>query len=91
MTRSEHAAQRALVEQREQLEQPHDVYPPYGSRTEHRAVSMPPDHPARSHCWRCGQRVKPGESYYTLTVPFGPVFGVEHETCPSTSTEELSS
>jgi hypothetical protein len=41
----------------------------------------PDGHPARTHCWRCCERITPGERYYTLTIPFGPVFGVEHETC----------
>jgi hypothetical protein len=41
----------------------------------------PDDHPARTHCWRCCKRITPGERYYTLTIPFGPVFGVEHEAC----------
>ena len=30
-----------------------------------------------------GARIAESERHYTLTVPFGPVIGVEHEECPS--------
>lgn len=42
----------------------------------------------RTHCRQCGVRIAGGERHYTLTVPFGPVIGVEHEKCPSSAHPE---
>jgi hypothetical protein len=35
----------------------------------------------RTHCRLCGQHIAAGVRYFTLTVPFGPVIGVECEEC----------
>jgi hypothetical protein len=44
--------------------------------------ALRPDAHARTHCRQCGVRVTGEDRYFTLTIPFGPVIGVEHETCP---------